>query len=619
VVLLALAAAVLTVPAPAAGALQSVGSLAHRCVTLSGQGPFFVQPAGLRSALLLDARGRLRGVAGARVVVMGGPAQAGRRGIWRVRRARGSTFAFADGGVTRRWRVAAARGCRRFPEAGLQAHGRPFRGSLRGWADTHVHVTANLRAGGRVISGEPFDRAGVARALGGDGFVHGADGSADVTGNLLRTGLPFGTHDIHGWPTFTGWPTFDTNTHEQTYWRWLERAWMGGMRLLVAQTVEDDELCRVEPRHAHSCSEAATIAKEVRVLRGLQDYADAQAGGRGRGFFRLVTGPRAAARVIRAGKLAVIIGVESSNPFDCSLRPGARRCTRADVDRGLARYRRLGVRTMFIAHWFDNAFGGAALEGDGKGKLIAGLDRLETGRYFRVARCPHPGQGEVLDPPTTVEAAVLGRFFPAVRTLIDDPAPDYPPGPRCNARGLTPLGAYLVRRMIATHTLIEVDHLSERARDRVLAIARRHDYPLVSSHNGTGGTWTLGELRALRAVGGIAAATSDRAPGFIAKIARLRRAGFGAVPVGTDTGGFASLPGPERLHYPFRLAGVTFGRERTGTRSFALGRDGVAHYGLMPDLLAAVRHHRGGGRTLQSLFGSAGAYVRLWRRAGAPG
>jgi microsomal dipeptidase-like Zn-dependent dipeptidase len=620
VVLLALAALVLAGPSAAGAApFPSVGALAHRCVTLQGQGPFLVQPAGLRSALLLDARGRLRGVAGGRVLFMGGPAQAGRRTIWRLRRAGRDTFAFTDQGVTRRWPVAAARGCARFPEAGLQARGRPLRGSLRGWADTHVHVTANLRAGGRVISGEPFDRAGVARALGGDGFVHGPDGSDDVTGNLLRSGTPFGDHDIHGWPTFAGWPTFDTNTHQQAYWRWLQRAWLGGMRLLVAQTVEDDELCRVEPRRAHSCSEAATIAKEVHVLRGLQDYVDAQAGGRGRGFFRLVRGPRAAARVIRSGKLAVVIGVESSNPFDCSLRPRVARCTRADVDRGLARYRRLGVRTMFVAHWFDNAFGGAALEGDGKGKLITGLDRLETGRWFETARCPHPGQGEEVDPPTTVEASVLARFFPAARPLVDNPAPAYPAGRQCNARGLTPLGAYLVRRMIATHTLIEVDHLSERARDRVLAIARRHHYPLVSSHNGTGGTWTPGELHRLRALGGIAAATPDRARGLIAKVARLRRVGFPAVPMGTDTGGFASLPGPERLRYPYRLAGVRFGRERSGRRTFALGRDGVAHYGLMPDLLADVRAHRGGHRTLRSLFGSAGAYVRMWRRSGAPG
>ena len=105
-----------------------------------------------------------------------------------------------------------------------------------------------MRAGGAVIYGEPFDPFGITEALGHDADVHGADGSDDVTGNLLRTGLPFGTHDTHGWPTFAGWPTFDTNTHQQIYYRWLERAWMAGERLVVAQTVEDQPICEIEPR-----------------------------------------------------------------------------------------------------------------------------------------------------------------------------------------------------------------------------------------------------------------------------------------------------------------------------------------------------------------------------------
>ncbi len=32
-----------------------------------------------------------------------------------------------------------------------------------GFADVHLHITANLRAGGAVIYGEPFDRFGISR------------------------------------------------------------------------------------------------------------------------------------------------------------------------------------------------------------------------------------------------------------------------------------------------------------------------------------------------------------------------------------------------------------------------------------------------------------------------
>src|SRR4051794_4799723 len=76
-------------------------------------------------------------------------------------------------------------------EAEVGATGKPFSGKNRdgtifGYADAHVHVTADLRAGGSVISGKAFDPAGIETALGNDAAIHGADGSGDVTGNLLR-------------------------------------------------------------------------------------------------------------------------------------------------------------------------------------------------------------------------------------------------------------------------------------------------------------------------------------------------------------------------------------------------------------------------------------------------
>ncbi|MGZ4321994.1 MAG: hypothetical protein ACXVHJ_08100 [Solirubrobacteraceae bacterium] len=71
-----------------------------------------------------------------------------------------------------------------------------------GFVDDHLHITANARGGGLLISGEPFDRFGIPAALGQDAKVHGANGALDITGNLLRTGNPVGTHDTHGWPTF---------------------------------------------------------------------------------------------------------------------------------------------------------------------------------------------------------------------------------------------------------------------------------------------------------------------------------------------------------------------------------------------------------------------------------
>jgi hypothetical protein len=55
-------------------------------------------------------------------------------------------------------------------------------------------------------------------------------------------------------------------------------------------------------------------------------------------------------------------------------------------------------------------------------------------------------------------------------------------------------------------------------------------------------------------------------------------------------------------------------RERSGSRTFDLNADGVAHYGLIPDLLADMQQHGGTGQ-LRSLFRSAEAYLRMWQLA----
>ena len=548
--------------------------LANRCYDVPGLGVAHFKPTGLGTHLLYDGS-----ALGREIEWKVTPAGRGRHRLESLAGERVLT--------TRLRRVP---GCRRYPEASLGVHGRPARGTLRGFADAHMHVTASLRAGGRVISGEPFSPYGLPDALGRDAEVHGPDGAADFTGNLLRTGSPAGTHDTEGWPDFSGWPTHDTNTHQQIYFRWLQRSWRAGLRLVVAQIVEDEPLCRLEPIRSHSCDETETVELGAQMLRGLQRYVDAQAGGPGRGFFRLVAGPRQAARVIRSGRLAVVTGVESSNPFGCSQFRGVPNCSREDIDAGIARLRRAGARGIFVAHWVDNALAGAALEGGDKGTFISAMQVEQTGEPFSTGACPRPGQGEE-------QPLVEGR--------------------RCNTKGLTALGEYAVERLMDRHMLIEVDHMSEPARERVLEMARSRGYPLISSHTGTGGPWVPADLRRLRATGGFATATLGAPADLAGKVLALRERGF--VPaLATDAGGFATLPAPVAgLRYPFRLGGARLTRQRTGTRTFDLATDGMAHYGLLPDLLARMRQEPDGREALGTLFGTAKAYLRVWRRTGA--
>ena len=578
----------------------------------------YLKPTGLGTYMLRDHRRGLMAVEGGRV---GRAAEPGPAAEWAIRRITPVAFTIVPTGTRRQLAVDPATGqlilvargpaglrrqftfrrrggCRPFPEAKVGASGRTFRGTNRdgtvfGFSDAHLHITADLRAGGRVIYGESFDPFGITEALGHDDDVHGPDGSLDVTGNLLRDGSPAGTHDTHGWPSFTGWPVHDTYTHQQTYYVWLERMWKAGLRLVVAQTVEDQPLCEIEPQRSHSCDETESAELQIRRLRLMQDYIDAQSGGRGRGWFRLVYNPRQARRVVERGKLAVVIGLESSSPLGCSESHGVPQCTRADIDRGLAELQRRGIRSLFVAHWVDNAFAGAALQSGATGDFIALMQIQQTGEPFATEPC--------------VGAA------------------DEAEG-ECNSKGLTALGRYLVRRMMARHMLIEVDHLSQKARSAVLAMAEARHYPLVSSHTGTGGAWTPSQLRRLYALGGIASARPDTAPKLAATILDLRQyrspEHYFGVGLGTDTGGFNAAPGPRPgasqhpLRYPFRSydGKVTFVCQLTGTRKYDLNKDGVAHYGLYADLIADVEQQPRGRKALRPFFHSAEAYLQMWSR-----
>jgi microsomal dipeptidase-like Zn-dependent dipeptidase len=628
------------------------GSYAAAASTRARAAAFSLKPTGLGTYMLYDSGAHLLSVApGDRVkrVAAAGPATefalaaAGSGSEFTLRstadhqrlsaRAGRGTLALASGAGSA-FALVVRSGCTPFPEAGVDAtvhhpatlvkHARIF-----GFIDDHLHITGNMRAGGDVISGEPFDRFGIPTALGQDSKIHGVDGKLDLTGNLLRSGVPIGTHDTHGWPTFKGWPAYNSMTHQQAYYVWLERAWRAGMRMVVAQTADDEPLCRLEPRRmTKTCSETSSILAQIRTLEALQDYVDAQSGGPGKGWFRLVYSPTQAREVMRAGKLAVMIGIESSDLFGCSESNGRAGCTRADINRGLAQYERLGVRGMFVAHWVDNAFAGAALEGGTKGVFINILNRFQTGSYFQTSACPGRGQGVSVTTLSPALLKALASFFPAAASIANDPMPAYPTGLQCNSDGLTSLGRYLIGRMMAEHMLIEVDHLSEPARDAVLAMAAKAHYPLISSHNGTGGEWTPAEVRELYKLGGFAAVTPDVASALAQKILTMAQYdkpadGFVGIGLGTDTNGFSSLPGPRSdatahpLRYPFTSydGSVTFTREKTGARTYDLNTDGVAHYGLIADLIADMDRTSAGRRALPLLFNSAEAYVDTWQRA----
>ena len=150
---------------------------------------------------------------------------------------------------------------------------------------------------------------------------------------------------------------------------------------------------------------------QARDLQALQDYIDAQSGGPGKGFFRIVTNPFQARQVINQGKLAVEEGIEVSDLFNCGEFLGNPKCTAAQVDQGLDAVAKIGVSTFFPVHKFDNAFGGTKMDAGDLGLIINGGNHLETGSFWDVQTCAGPEH----DSPADRRAGRWPDFQPAER------------------------------------------------------------------------------------------------------------------------------------------------------------------------------------------------------------
>ena len=220
-----------------------------------------------------------------------------------------------------RWRFEPTQGCSRFPEVRGERH-RPAAEGLEpdrqgARIPGRSHPPRRLRFPRRALplrpAVEPLRRHGRAGGLRRPLPQRGRRGGRE----LPQHRQPDGTHSPQGWPSFAGWPRDESQTHEGTYWKWIERAWRCGLRLMVNDLVENRALCELYPYKQNNCNEMVSAYKQAEDMRALQDYIDAQFGGPGKGFFRLVSSSAEARRVINGGKLAVVLGIEVSEVLNC--------------------------------------------------------------------------------------------------------------------------------------------------------------------------------------------------------------------------------------------------------------------------------------------------------------
>ncbi|HNN47745.1 MAG TPA: Coagulation factor 5/8 type domain-containing protein, partial [Marmoricola sp.] len=134
------------------------------------------------------------------------------------------------------------------PEAEVNVTGTPSStpwpdGSIRGFIDAHTHLMSNVGFGGSIVCGATFDPVNGAAGALKDCPSHGADGSSALIENVTRINVPFNPfakHDVSGWPAMKDWPAYNSLTHQQMYYKWVERAWRSGQRIMVDDTVNNN-------------------------------------------------------------------------------------------------------------------------------------------------------------------------------------------------------------------------------------------------------------------------------------------------------------------------------------------------------------------------------------------
>ena len=530
-------------------------------------------------------------------------------------------------GEPERFDFVEASGCPEYPEVDLNASGGPVKGKtaygeVAGLLEAHMHGMAFEFLGGRAHCGEPFHRFGAPYALVDCPDHEAGGGCAAVLENVLY-GDPARCHDPVGWPTFKDWPHHKSLTHEQSYYRWLERAWRGGLRIYVNLMVENRALCELYPLKQNGCNEMDSVLLQIKRIHEMQDYIDAQAGGPGKGFFRIVDDPFEARRVINRGKLAVVQGMEVSEPFNCKLQFGAPTCTEADIDAWLDRLHGLGIRQLEITNKFDNALTGVAGDNGAIGTVVNGGNFYTTGRFWDLEHCDDTENHD--HSPTGVEVhnqdAIIANGFDAF--LPPGAAPVYPEGPHCNTLGLSPLGEHAVRRIMRERMIFDPDHMSVLGRDQALNLVESRDYSgIVSSHSWS----TPNALPRIYRLGGVVTPYAGDSENFVHEWTHLRDAFSGrqyfGVGYGADMNGFGSQGGPRGagvanpVTYPFRSfdGKVTLDRQTSGERVFDINLDGVAHYGLYPDWVEDLRM-LAGRKIVRDMGRGAEAYLQMWERA----
>ena len=435
--------------------------------------------------------------------------------------------------------------------------------------------------------------------------------------------------------------------------RCLEREGNSGLRLIVQHATTNSILCDLmtglgAQTVRYSCNDMVAVDRIIEETYNLERYVDAQSGGPGLGWFRVVKTPAEARAVIADGKLAVIPGLEFSNVFGCKVEfqpDGSEKsyCTKEQIDSEIQRVWDLGVRQIFAYHDVDSALGGTGIFSS----VLNYVGFTGTHGFWKTYPCPDGGVGDTYfyDAGAEMESAPLAsQNDPLTQALIANgqgTLPVYGPGRQCNARGTTELGHYALDQMMKKGFVLDIDHAELSIKQDMLdkGAATTPAYPMLSAHGGHGGI-SLAQARQMLEQGGLIYPSGQNGEGYKNYLEKLKPIWPAGRPLamgyGADANGLANQftvrsAGFTPVQYPFTLfQGAGWGPQFKAAgieplkvelltipesgKYWNADEVGAAHYGMFADMVEQVRIE-GGEEATTALYNSAEAYLEMWEQS----
>lgn len=396
-------------------------------------------------------------------------------------------------------------------------------------------------------------------------------------------------------PHFEQWPMWNAIAHQQMWQGWLQQAWQNGLRVMVVSVAESNFLCTntAPSTRRYDCDEMASAKRQINAAYGFVSRNSSWVG--------IATTPAQARALIQQGKLVLVLAVEVTQLFPTG-----------DFLAQLDELRSMGVSSVQVAHHADNRFSGAAPIPE----LMSAADKVELLSF-----------GSDL---TRINDIVCRNSAGSTGKCNGDTY--------LNERGLSAEGNTLVRAMMDRGMLVDVAHLSRKAFSDVYQIAQqRGNYPLLYSHAHMWNTIDPSmerhekyikpaEIQMITNTGGMVGlrtgpestipygSVSNSCQGSARSFAQSlmyaidngMKVGFGA-----DLNGFISQLKPR---YTIACPSDYTQLNSAGGPN-ELQRKGLAHVGLLPQLMSDLQTVGTPSAYLDHLNRSAENFLQLWERS----